>query len=562
MCGDGRGRGSRVGSVRLIALVVLTCFAVLPERAMGQDEPAQPPTAPPPTQTPPAPTTPPPPAPRRVRELTEAPAPATAGANRGGANAAEPQRVIPMYPGEARLIDAPWPVARVSVANPDVADVDVINPQQLQIIGVAPGVTNFIMWSKDERTWRARVEVEPDLSKLQGQLDKLFPRSKLQASQLGDMIVLKGTLAKSEESLQLRQFLEKSKLNHLDLSRVAGSQQVQLKVRIAEVSRTALRSLSADFALTDGLRGIAVNNAASGTYQFGPTTPPGPGEPYFERSLPGGTTIFGAGTANEYIFDYFIQALAENQYLRLLSEPTLVAYSGEEATFLVGGEVPIPVSEMGEGTTSISIEYREYGVRLRFRPTVTGEGGIRLIIEPEVSELTDVGSIVVQGTQIPALLTRRVSTTLELQTGQTFAMAGLLNQSINARNSRVPWLGELPILGTLFRSVRYNSAETELVVLVTASLAEPQSIPIEDAPFPGMTHVPPNDWELYIRGALEGKTPRKIAPVRAQRMEELGLDKLNGPGAWADYDAATTEALLAEAKRAKGAKGATRESRR
>jgi pilus assembly protein CpaC len=514
---------------------------------MGQDEPAQPPPAAQPAQK-----APPPPAPRRVRELTEAPAaPSTAGANRAGATTAEPQRVIPMYPGESRLIDAPWPVARVSVANPDVADVDVINPQQLQIIGIAPGVTNFIMWSKDERTWRARVEVEPDLSKLQGQLDKLFPRAKLQASQLGDMLVLKGTLAKSEESLQLRQFLEKSKLNHLDLSRVAGSQQVQLKVRIAEVSRTALRSLSSDFAMSDGLRGIAVNNAASGTYNPG-TFPPTAGDSIFTRTLPGGTTIFGTGTAGEYLFEYFIQALAENQYLRLLSEPTLVAYSGEEATFLVGGEVPIPVSEFGDGSTSISIEYREYGVRLRFRPTVTGEGGIRLVIEPEVSELTDVGSIVVQGTQIPALLTRRISTTLELQTGQTFAMAGLLNQSINARNSRIPWLGDLPILGTLFRSVRYSTDETELVVLVTASLAEPQSIPIEDAPYPGMTHTPPNDWELYIRGSLEGKTPRKIAPVRAQRMEELGLDKLNGPGAWAGYDPATTQAMLAAAKRGKG----------
>ena len=543
MCGGGRGRGSRSA---LMALVVLTCLAVLPDCAMGQDEPAQPPPAAPPAQK-----TPPPPAPRRVRELTEAPAPSTAGANRAGATTAEPQRVIPMYPGESRLIDAPWPVARVSVANPDVADVDVINPQQLQIIGVAPGVTNFIMWSKDERTWRARVEVEPDLSKLQGQLDKLFPRAKLQASQLGDMVVLKGTLAKSEESLQLRQFLEKSKLNHLDLSRVAGSQQVQLKVRIAEVSRTALRSLSSDFAVSDGLRGIAVNNAASGTYNPG-TFPPTAGDSIFTRTLPGGTTIFGTGTAGEYLFEYFIQAMAENQYLRLLSEPTLVAYSGEEATFLVGGEVPIPVSEFGDGSTSISIEYREYGVRLRFRPTVTGEGGIRLVIEPEVSELTDVGSIVVQGTQIPALLTRRISTTLELKTGQTFAMAGLLNQSINARNSRIPWLGDLPILGTLFRSVRYSTDETELVVLVTASLAEAQSIPLEDAPYPGMTHTPPNDWELYIRGSLEGKTPRKIAPVRAQRMEELGLDKLNGPGAWAGYDPDTTQAMLAATKRGKG----------
>jgi pilus assembly protein CpaC len=469
------------------------------------------------------------PAPRRVREIpgiTDGPSATTSSA----AAVAEPQRVLPLYPGEARLIEAPWPVARVSVANPEVADVDVVNPQQVQLIGVAPGVTNLILWSKDERTWRARVEVEADLSKLEGQLKKMFPRSDLSVSQVGDVLAIKGTLPLAENAVQLRQFLTTAKIQHVDLTRVAGSQQVQLKVRIAEASRTALRQLSVDFAATDGTRFVGVNNGASGT--FSPTDPPF----VLERSLPISATIFGRGTIQGNVFEYFIQALADNQYVRVLSEPTLVAYNGEEATFLVGGEVPIPISDLGEGTTSISIEYREYGIRLRFKPTVTGEGGIRLLVQPEVSQLTDVGAIEILGSRIPALITRRVSTTMELKDGQTFAIAGLLDNQVNAQNSRVPLLGDLPILGTLFRSVRYENKETELLVVVTASLAEAQSLPMDSVPYPGMRHVAPNDWELYVNGALEGKIASQLPPVQAERMKQLGFDKLKGPGAWASYE--------------------------
>jgi pilus assembly protein CpaC len=466
--------------------------------------------------------------PRRVREIPGITGPASPSTSASGV--AEPQRVLPLYPGEARLIDAPWPVARVSVANPEIADVDVINPQQVQLIGVAPGVTNLVLWSKDERTWRARVEVEADLSKLEGQLKKMFPRSDLSVSQVGDVIAVKGTLPLAENAVQLRQFLTTAKINHVDLTHVAGSQQVQLKVRIAEASRSALRSLSADYAFGDLTRNFAVNNGASGT--FTPSTPIG----NLERSLPISTTVFGAGTINGNFFEYFIQALADNQYLRLLSEPTLVAYNGEEARFLVGGEVPIPISDLGEGTTSISIEYREYGVRLRFKPTVVGEGGIRLNVEPEVSQLSDVGAIEILGSRIPGLITRRVSTTLELKDGQTFAIAGLLDNSVNAQNSRIPGLGDIPILGTMFRSVRYENKETELLVIVTASLAEPQSVPMENVPYPGMRHVAPNDWEIYLNGSLEGKVASQLPPVQVERMKQLGIDKLKGPGAWASYE--------------------------
>src|SRR5688500_8328029 len=312
-------------------------------------------------------------------------------------------------------------------------------------------------------------------------------------------MVISGQLLRAEQALQLRGFLAASKLNFLDMTSVAGLQQVQLKVRVAEVSRTVLRSLSSDFAVTDGLRGAAVNNGGSGTYQPG-DIPAEAGEPFFTRALPGGTTLFGSGTADEYLFEYFIQALADNQYLRLLAEPTLVAYSGEEASFLAGGEFPVPVVQTtgGDASSQISIEYREFGVRLRFKPLVQGDGTIRMLCEPEVSELSDVGAIEILGTRIPSLLTRRISTTFEMQTGQTFALAGLINRSNNARVQRIPGLGLLPIIGPLFRSVRYNENETELVVMVTASLVQPQAVNIDDIPLPRSAHRGPNGWESFL----------------------------------------------------------------
>jgi len=507
------------GATRALVAAVAVAAMVLPSPASAQEQPSAAPARDERAQQP---------APRRVREIpgvTDGPAATTGSA----AAVAQPQRVLPLYPGEARLIDAPWPVARVSVANPEIADVDVVNPQQVQLIGVAPGVTNLILWSKDERTWRARVEVEADVSKLEGQLKKMFPRSELSVSQVGDVVAVKGTLPRAENAVQLRQFLTTAKINHVDLTRVAGSQQVQLKVRIAEASRIALRGLSVDYAYA-GSRFFAVNNGASGT--FSPTDPPF----ILERTLPISATIFGRGTINGDVFEYFISALANNQYVRVLSEPTLVAYNGEEATFLVGGEVPIPISDLGEGTTSISIEYREYGIRLRFKPTIVGEGGIRLLVQPEVSQLSEVGAIDILGSHIPGMLTRRVSTTLELKDGQTFAIAGLLDNSVNALNSRVPWLGDLPILGALFRSVRYENRETELLVIVTASLAEARSVPMDSVPYPGMRHVAPNDWELYVNGSLEGKIASALPPVQVERMKQMGIDKLKGPGAWASYE--------------------------
>jgi pilus assembly protein CpaC len=239
---------------------------------------------------------------------------------------------------------------------------------------------------------------------------------------------------------------------------------------------------------------------------------------------------------------FFLEALAENQYLRLLANPTLVALNGEEAGFLAGGEFPVPVVQSGSGggdsgSSAISIEYKEYGIQLIFKPIVLGDGTIRLYASPEVSELDYANGTTVNGTSVPGILARKAETTIELKSGQSFAMAGLLSNSSNASNSSIPGLGDLPVLGPLFRSVRYQNKETELLILVTANLVEPLNIDPGTAPLPGFMHKAPSDWELYIDGNLETQDPAKLNAVEAKWMSRIGLSDLKGPGAWDSYDA-------------------------
>jgi pilus assembly protein CpaC len=239
---------------------------------------------------------------------------------------------------------------------------------------------------------------------------------------------------------------------------------------------------------------------------------------------------------------FFLQALQENQYLRLLANPTLVALNGEEAGFLAGGEFPVPVVQGSGGgsggASSISIEYKEYGIKLTFRPIVLGDGTIRLYASPEVSELDYANGTTVNGTTVPGILARKAETTIELKSGQSFVMAGLLSNSSNATNSSIPGLGNLPVLGPLFRSVRYQNKETELVILVTANLVEPLNIDPKTAPIPGFLHKAPSDWELYIDGNIESQDPAKLNAVEAEWLSRIGLSDLKGPGAWDTYDAA------------------------
>ncbi|MEX0655095.1 MAG: pilus assembly protein N-terminal domain-containing protein [Phycisphaeraceae bacterium] len=471
-----------------------------------------------------------------------APAEAEADAEGATIETGLPHRVT-LYAGQSQVLESPWPVRRISVTDPNVADVQVLAPERVQLQGKALGSTDVMMWGENDEVWRADVVVQPDLTDIESELAELFPRSSLKVSQMRGVVVVRGVLNRVEHVDQLRRIFEASELPYIDLTSVGGVQQVQLQVRVAEVSRGALRTLGVNtlYSGDDFFGGIPIGSSAGPLVPMNAGVPAGTpvGDLGFEFlnnvNVPSAVTLFGGVPRAD--LQVFIQALAENQYLQVLAEPTLVALSGEEATFLAGGEFPVPVAQVGGGgTTEIAIEYREFGVLLRFRPLVLGDGTIRLHVFPEVSELSDVGAVEVLGTRVPSLLKRRVETTLELKSGQSFGVAGLIDRNTNARLSEVPGLGRLPVLGPLFRSVRYAEDETELLILVTASLVEPLST-TDPLPMPGALHSRPSDWELFAGGRLEGSQPAQAGPAQAERLQRTGLDQLKGPGAWMEYDA-------------------------
>jgi pilus assembly protein CpaC len=441
--------------------------------------------------------------------------------------------------GDSTLLRLPGRAATVVVAHPEVLDARPIAPDELLLVARSPGATDLLVRLESGDTYNRRVRVGIDTSELGTRLRSLFG-SGLAVEDFGGTVAVRGTLADVGTVALLETYMSSTGLKWVNLTRVAGVQQVQLRVRIAEASRTALREL-------------AFGGVGGGQSGFGGLQSPG-GSPFqpvsispkagadigsgeYSYDLTGNrvtaatTMFFGLPSAD---FEAYVQALAENRYVRLLAEPNLVAVSGEQATFLVGGEFPVPVVQNAQvgGGNYVTIQYKDFGVRLNFRPQVLGGGRIRLDVAPEVSELSEVGAVRQNGFTIPGVVTRRSSTTVELGTGQSFALAGLLRSKDQARVSRVPVLGDLPMLGPLFRSVRYEQDQTELLVMVTADLVEP----IDDGderPAPGDLHVKPDDWEFFARGVFHGQS--QVGGPTA-RLAELGLLGLKGPGAWRRAD--------------------------
>jgi pilus assembly protein CpaC len=441
---------------------------------------------------------------------------------------------------------APWKVSRVAVTDPTIADIKVLTADQILIQGLKLGTTDILLWNEGETQYQQKkVNVVLDIEKIRAAVGGLFPSSSLQLSESGENLVIKGQHKNAIHAQQLQEYLEKIKIPFVDMTDVAGVQQVQLQVRIAEVSKSGLRSLGINWfqAGNDFSSGVSAGGRVASLGSVGDTVGAGSVPSFDVTNSISGTEFTAFGILPHADLAFFLDALEENQYLRLLANPTLIALNGEEAGFLAGGEFPVPVVQSGGsgggtsgGTSAISIEYKEYGVRLNFKPVVLGDNTIRLYAAPEVSELDYANGTTVNGTSVPGILARKASTTLELRSGQSFAMAGLLSNSSSATNSSIPGLGDLPVLGPLFRSVRYQNKETELVILVTAALVEPTNINPKTSPIPGFLHTAPNDWELYIDGQIEGDQPASLDTIDAEWLKRLGLDQVSGPGAWDTYE--------------------------
>lgn len=439
----------------------------------------------------------------------------------------EPTQRITVAKNSTVVVDLKSNIDRAEVGDPRVADVIAASPTRLIVTGVGFGTTQVRVWTGPVQTV-FEIAVELDLSRLRDLVRMVAPTANVTARSVNGTIVLSGSVSDAttaEKIVQFASLFEGGKVqNQLQ---VVGLQQTMLRVVVAEVNKEAIRDLGFNWAMgaSDLSRDFFFANNLN---QINPTVFGSNGLP---NVLQGQLLYSVAPTANSPLtnmtfgfpraeFQMFVNALRENQLFRVLAEPNLVAISGQTATFLAGGEVPIPVTQGGAVAGAIVIEYKEFGVRLAFTPTVQAGQVIRLHVMTEISDAVP-GTAIIGGLPVFSFSTRRVESTIECGNGQTFAIAGLLNERIQAIASKLPGLGDLPVLGSLFSSVNYRKSNTEMVVLVTPQLVaavDPQQVPVA----PGALMTPPNDFELFGLQKLEGvpnprpeyhRVPRDMAPV-------------------------------------------------
>jgi pilus assembly protein CpaC len=398
--------------------------------------------------------------------------------------------------GRSTVVDVGAPIARVSLTSAEVADALVTSPSQLLINGKMPGTISMFVWDRAGALKRYELVVQRDLGRLAEQIKQLFPNEKIEASSNGKNIVLSGQVSNKdviEKAVNVAAgYVDKREevVTLLTLQAGAPSNQVLLRVRFAEVSRNAITELGASFVAHGYKDGRWYGRST--TQQFAAPEWDQDGKLVFSDFL----NLFLLDTQNGV--GVLIKALQERGLFQSLAEPNLVAESGKEATFLAGGEVPIPVAQGTGSTLGISVEYKEFGIRLAFTPTVNGDR-VHLKVRPEVSALDFANGVVLSGFRIPALTTRRTSTEVELQHGQTFAIAGLMNNTMSSTIQKIPGLGDIPILGLLFKSKAAQKDQTELVVMIT-----PEILPNNSR---GVTPDLPKLQEPYLPPLADPKRP-------------------------------------------------------
>jgi len=369
--------------------------------------------------------------------------------------------------GQSRVISFDKQIGRFSVSNPEIAEAVLVAPDQVLVNGKAFGQINFIAWDKQGAQFLVfDVFVRANLSLIDSQIRALFPKDDIRLSQANGSVVISGsvvdqkTVAQADAVVQAAGFKTVNMLN----SPAKNTAQVQLQVRVAEVNRSKMKDLGTSYAY-QGSPGVGgyVNS----------------GGPSALKEVVGGA-MSGTFTSALNLFAMggnvmgMIRAMQTQGALRLLAEPNLIAMDGQQASFLAGGEFPVPIVQGGGGDRpSVTVLFKEYGVRLNFKPTIIDEDHIKLELEPEVSTIDFANGVKVDGFVIPGLNTRRAKTGVELRDGQSFALAGLLNNTENRSLSKVPVIGDIPIIGSLFKSKSYMKQETELVFIMTAQLVKP-----------------------------------------------------------------------------------------
>ncbi|HVH29027.1 MAG TPA: type II and III secretion system protein family protein [Vicinamibacterales bacterium] len=412
-------------------------------------------------------------------------------------------RVI-LTAGRSLVLPTDFNVTRIAITNPAVADAVVVAPREILIDGKTPGTISLIVWGDTQRA-QFDVVVEQAIPSIQQQLQALFPGEAIQVSVNEKATILSGSVSSTNVMLRAAEIAtaatpDRAVINMLQVPGGSESQQVLLQVRFAEVNRRVLSELGLSlFAATERF------SMRSTTQQFA--------APAFQDEQGDQKLVF-SDFLNLFFFDRregiggVLKALESRGGFQSLAEPNLIAYNGQEASFLAGGEFPIPVVQGATG--SVTIEFKEFGIRLVFKPTIAGDV-IRLKVSPEVSALDFANGLTLGGFRVPALTTRRASTDVELRDGQSFVIAGLLDNISQDDRAAIPFLSQIPIIGTIFKSKAERSEQTELMVLITPRLVRPLD-PDEVPPLPTRFRPFTQEGGLGDQGGLVDAPTSPAAP--------------------------------------------------
>jgi pilus assembly protein CpaC len=437
----------------------------------------------------------------------------------------EIRQTLRLRVGHSKVLRTPFAITRISMADPEIADLILISEKEVYVNALAPGVTNLSIWGKNRFT-TATVTVEADVSLLKEKLHLVLPKEKIGVEAAGDSVVLSGEVSgplAQETAISLAiPFAGGKKEKVVNLLHVGGVQQVMLEVRVAEINRNVLDRIGLNaIAIAPNSFGVSqINGLATVSNlvrQLGAATT-------FQQGLSTNLTAIAGFTAAGTLWTLFFDLLKQQGLGRVLAEPNLMTTSGQEASFLAGGEFPIPVPQSGVGGGStITIEYKKFGVGLNFTPTVLDDGKISMRVAPEVSELDFTAGVAFTalGFSVPGLRVRRMSTNVEVKDGQTLAIAGLLQDNYRNVVNKFPVIGDIPVLGVLFRSSSYQKNETELVVLVVPHLVKPMTPGV--AKLPTDKFVEPTDVEKYLLGYTQGRVRQpQAAPAPAPLPQDFG----------------------------------------
>src|SRR5205823_3846783 len=466
-------------------LIVLTAALLL----SAQEQPPQQPPQQPALAAPDA-------APAQQQPVGEAP---TEGApKQGAAQGAAPLRVMV---GKSLLINTTERLRRISVTDETVADANVITPTQILVHGRAPGEVSLLIWDEHERSRSFDLRVDVDVTAAAEEEHRVFPDEEINVSPSRSAIVLSGHVSTEDVSKRAAMIAEaysKNVVNVLTFGPV-GAQEVLLEVKFAEVDRSAITQLGLNILST----GAANTIGTVTTGQFG-----GFGQPRINdvtgQSGPFQSQQTISDVLNLFLFrpdihlGVVVKALEQKNLLQILAEPNLIAVNGKESSFLAGGEFPFPIVQPGQGFTAVTISFKEFGVKLKFTPVIMPNGNIHLRVVPEVSPLDFANSLTISGFTVPALSTRRADTEFELQDGQSFVIAGLMDNRVTNIANKIPGLGDIPILGNFFRSKSTQKSNAELMVLCTVRRVSPSAQPPTG---------PANPQPFLDKNKFDGKKP-------------------------------------------------------